>query len=180
MQNALHIQYKMHCSTILYVYKLTIYLYFWMLVFNCSTCSENNWKPRLKLLQCIDSVNLRFHSIIWPKSKLYKCIFKRSSTRYICIGLELLSTRPRTSSAQKWYILLVTCALVISLICITSALRPAVLRLWHTYKANPLCPCYNYYLSQNSYCEAGTYPSFIPFSTSIPTELYKWICRYIM
>jgi len=40
----------------------------------------------------------------------------------------------------KWYILLVTCAFMICLICIPSALR-------YTYQANPSCPCYNYYIA---------------------------------
>ena len=40
---------------------------------------------------------------------------------------------------RKCYILLVTCALVIYLICMPSALG-------HTYQANPSCPCYNYYM----------------------------------
>ena len=45
---------------------------------------------------------------------------------------------------RKCYILLVTCALVIYLICMPSALGPAA--LGHTYQANPSCPCYNYYM----------------------------------
>ena len=40
---------------------------------------------------------------------------------------------------RKCYILLVTCVLVIYLICMPSALG-------HTYQANPLYPCYNYYM----------------------------------
>ena len=38
---------------------------------------------------------------------------------------------------RKCYILLVTCALVIYLICMPSGFG-------HTYQVNPLCPCYNY------------------------------------
>ena len=45
---------------------------------------------------------------------------------------------------RRCYILLVTCALVIYLICMPSALGPAA--LGHTYQANPSCPCYNYYM----------------------------------
>ena len=41
---------------------------------------------------------------------------------------------------RKCYILLVTCALVIYLICMPSGFG-------HTYQANPSCPCYNYYMS---------------------------------
>jgi len=46
----------------------------------------------------------------------------------------------------KCYILVVTCAFVICLICMPSALGLRPSGFGHTYQANPLCPCYNYYL----------------------------------
>ena len=56
----------------------------------------------------------------------------------------LTSNLGRFLKCQKCYILLVTCALVIYLICMPSALG-------HTYQANSSCPCYNYYMCiQNS------------------------------
>jgi len=64
---------------------------------------------------------------------------------------------------QKWYILIVTCALVFYLICMPtlfvviclicsyiimpSALGPA---FEHTHQANPSCPCYNYCIRANN------------------------------
>ena len=56
-----------------------------------------------------------------------------------------MSSLGKFLECRKCYILLVTCALVIYLICMPSALGPAA--LGHTYKANPLYPCYNYYIN---------------------------------
>ena len=50
----------------------------------------------------------------------------------------------RFLECRKCYILLVTCALMICLICIPSSLGPAAFR--HTYQANPSHPCYKYYM----------------------------------
>ena len=68
---------------------------------------------------------------IEPHNHEYPLLYKEAKISTSSLG--------RFLECWKCYILLVTCALVIYLICLRAA------ALGHTYQANPLCPCYNYY-----------------------------------
>ena len=62
--------------------------------------------------------------------------FKLSCTIYKEVEMST-SDLGKFLECRKCYILFVTCALMIYLICMPSAFG-------HTYQANPSCPCYNY------------------------------------
>jgi len=79
--------------------------------------------------------------VIYLNSLIYLLIWSQSSGKCSIVYIVRLIQFTSIISAWKCYILVVTCVLVICLICM-----PLALGLRHIYQANPSCPCYNYYM----------------------------------